>query len=304
MIHKPSWYSRILSSPLRVAMISAGALGFVALVARPASAAATTAGSPGPAMPGKVATGVWVRSAALSTPKQTAEQIAEIGFTSANLMINDFAKFRSPSPFSTYNTTKIETLCKALGDRGVAVDLTTWVMPHEPFIAGMAAKLPALLERCGARRLWLDAEEPWNQAKQPLEYTTAAELIREAIPAEFPMVLSAIGFAKSSAQPLARICDFWSPQAYSTTNPGSANPSTIVADSMKVWSERFGRPRRGWIMGLAAYAQPQPASSRMSLPMAQVMAAGVGEVCFWSSASLGRRDVSSFITSISRPRRS
>lgn len=290
-------------SPLAKGALILGGAAAAAIVFGAASSASAASSQSVP-VAGKVVSGVWIRQAALSKPATVAKLLATTGVKIANVMINDFAAKRSPTQFAHHDRARLVALSKAMRDAGLLVDVTTWVMPHETFIDGMADALPALLEQMGVRRVWLDAEEPWTKAKSPLPWLDAAQLVAEAIPAEYPITLSAISYANADAlRPLSRVCDYWSPQAYATTREGSSNPATIVGASVDRWRERFaGSPRRGWVMGLAAYSQPSNAASMMAPPVAQAIELDIPEVCYWSHTSLEATPaVRNFIKSVSSP---
>jgi len=234
--------------------------------------------------------GVWLTSSALSEPDRTADEVAEIGFSFANIMLNDYSNARSPKTFDTHDPDRVVRLAAALRASGVGVDLTTWVMPHEKFILGMGKQIPQLARACSARRVWLDAEEPYNQATGSIDYKLAAGEIEDALGTAPPLVLSAISYAnRSKLQPLAEVCPYWSPQAYATTRKGSPNPSNIVDLSFARWRARFGEPSRGWIMGLAAYEQPKKPGSMLGPPLDQALDLGIEDVCYWAFGAIRKQ---------------
>ncbi len=290
-----------IKRPLTLAALLPAGLILSSLFSSSARADTTAARAPSP---GKVRVGVFVRPsdyAALGVDvAKTVAKLKAAGVSNANLMLNDFATARGPTPFKTYSTNRIVEFSKRCRDAGMTVDLTTWVMPHKPFIAGMTGTVAYLLDECDARRLWLDAEEPWTQALDPIDRTEAAAMIADAIPAEHPLALSAIGYAKAELiKPLAKRCEIWSPQAYATTK-NKADPAKLISDSLAHWRSAFGKPRGGWVMGLAAYKQPDPPDPAMAKAIEGVLAADIHEVCLWASTSLGYGGrVAKFVRSVS-----
>lgn len=243
--------------------------------------------------------GAWIRASGLDEPERTAGELAEAGVSIGNIMLNDFAAARGPTDFKTYAADRIVSLAAELRRAGMTVDLTTWVMPHARFIEGMGAQLIPLARACAARRICLDAEEPWNQATQRLPYDQAADDIAKALRGK-PLALTAISYINGSKlAPLAAKCAYYMPQAYATTSQGSMDPETAVTSSINRWRSRVGPPRGGWAMGLAAYSQPKPPAPMMVPPIEQTSQAGIREVCYWShSAILSRPDVADVIRSI------
>ena len=241
--------------------------------------------------------GAWLTRSALKNPRDTAARLADAGVTMGSIMLNDFSGARAEVPFDTHDPHKIAELADALALAGLEVTLTTWVMPHAGFIAGMGRDLPPLLERCEATGLILDAEEPWVRAIDPMPDEVAGEAIREAFP-EDVLVMTAIGSAKRERlDGLAAVVDVFSPQAYATTRAG--NPDTIVQYCKAAWETKFGEPREGWLMGLACYRQPVPARTYMQPCLDRTAAAGVTDICYWSHKPiLERQDVRAVIQGI------
>ncbi len=293
-----SW---IVKRPIALAALLPAGLILSSLFSSFARADTTAARVP---LPGKVRVGAFVRPADYATSSvdiaKTVAKLKAAGVSSANLMLNDFATARGPVPFKTYSVNRIVEFAKRCRDAGMTVDLTTWVMPHQQFITGMGTQLPEMLDACDARRLWLDAEEPWTQAKDPLDRAEAANLIADAMPAEYPLVLSAIGYARAETiGPLAKRCEIWSPQAYATTS-NNAEPAKLINSSLAHWKTAFGKPRQGWVMGLAAYKQPDPPASAMAKAIEATLAADIDEICLWASTSLGYGGkVAKFVRSVS-----
>ncbi len=95
-------------------------------------------------------------------------------------------------------------------------------MPHAAYIDQAAELLVPICEDVGASSLQWDAEEPWMLAHKPMDYREAAERIADRFSnLSCPMGANAIGFVSiAKFGPLADICDYVVPQAYSTTSSG------------------------------------------------------------------------------------
>ena len=232
--------------------------------------------------------GTWATRSALDSPEDTAAALAASGVNMVSIMLNDFSGARSEQEFRTHSPEKVAAFADELHLLGIEVTLTTWVMPHGLFMLGMGEQLPALMELCGATMLVLDAEEPWVQATGALPHDDAAKIIAGELDG-LRLALSGISYANTAALAgLSKVCPVWSPQAYATTNEGSMDPTKAVSGSLERWRSRFGEPD-AWMMGLAAYAQPEPASLYMDPCLEQTQAAGIESVCYWSHARIIER---------------
>lgn len=293
---------------LRKLAIPAAILALFAAIAGGSAAASSPVVSPSdpstwpwppPDQPAPPAS-VWVTKAALNKPDLVAGRLAELGFARGNIMLNDFHKARAPQSFATHDAGRVIALASALRRAGLDVDLTTWAMPHPQFIDGMAS-LRQLRDATGAQRIWLDAEEPWNRARGEINYDAAAAHVGDVL-SGIPLALSAISYAnQSKLRGLAKICEVWSPQAYSNKRPGSMDPATAAQSSVDRWRARFGQPSRGFVMGLAAYEQPGDPlamAAMMDQALEGARAAGVLGVCYWAhGAILSSPAVAAFLRS-------
>lgn len=270
-------------------------LRLIALIASGVGVAVVLGGAGGgDVAPAGVSVGVWLQSPALLDPDGTAGALAELGVSTVNIMLNDFSRARDPSTFRTHDVLKLGRMAEAAHDAGMSVDLTTWVMPHAGFIEGLA-KLRNLRSALGAHRIWLDAEEPWVRARNPMGYHAAADAIAQGLHG-VPLVLSGIPFANAKLGSLAAVCGTWSPQCYATTRPQSMKPGSAAEVGVKQWRQRFGEPADGWVIGLAGYMQPANAGSMMGPALDGAAKTGAREVCYWSSSQiLKTSSVQSFI---------
>jgi len=206
----------------------------------------------------------------------------------ASIMVNDFAGERRRTQFDTFDRDRIVALADELRAAGIDVTLTTWVMPHAGFIAGLGDTMRELSYGTGATRIILDAEEPWMQAVAPLGYADAAGRIRDAL-AGIDLGLTAIVYCDvEKTAPLAKICGTWMPQAYVTLAGGS--PTALVRTAYTRWTTKFGSPSDGFVMGLAAYNQPRPASELMQPCLYACADVGIDAVCYWAHGSILDRD--------------
>jgi hypothetical protein len=244
----------------------------------------------------------WVTSSCLDNTQKTIEQLKEAGVTIANFMLNDYADgdgddvHRAEDDFRTFNVDKLLAMAAACHAAGILVHATTWVMPHDHFIDGMLEQLPWLLAGMGCSLLMLDAEEPYSQATGCFDYASAAERIKTVFPR---LALSGIGGALDELTELAKICAVWSPQAYATKT-SQATPGGVVPYCIKCWTEKWGSPREGWIMGLAGYKQADDGVSTMQPPIDDLEAADIDDACYWTLRSIhDDPDVVEFVAGLS-----
>ena len=239
----------------------------------------------------------WIPSSAFSDPAETVVNLQAAGVHVANLMLNDFSDKREASEFETFNVDKIAAMAAACQAAGIEVHATTWIMPHDLFIDGMLEELPPLLARIGCTLLLLNAEGPWTHAEGEFEYEAAAEKLLDMF---YQLGLTGIGSAPEELLSLARICAVWCPQSYATEG-SQATPGGVVPYSISRWSDEFGNPSHGWIIGLAAYDQDTPAEASMQPPIDDVEASGLSEVCYWTINAISERtDVQTFVAGISK----
>jgi hypothetical protein len=242
----------------------------------------------------------WVTSSGFDNTQKTIAQLKEAGVVIANLMLNDYYgegddEHRAEEDFRTFNVDKILAMADACHAAGIRVHATTWVMPHDRFVSGMLEQLPWLLAAMGCSLLMLDAEEPWSQATGCFDYAAAAQRIKGVFPR---LGLSGIGGALEELTELAKICAVWSPQAYATKT-SQATPGGVVPYCVNCWTNRWGSPREGWIMGLAGYKQADDGGSTMQPPIDDVEAANIDDVCYWTIRSIHEDpDVVAFVAGL------
>lgn len=197
--------------------------------------------------------GAWTGSSSLSAPERDVEFARSIGLSRLDIVVNDHSKARNPIPFSLTSEKKTIKLARVATAAGLDVHLMTWIMPHETYIRSAADMLLALAKDTGAKSIQFDAEEPWTQAKKPMGYSNAGALIGELFRGHgIELGVNGIGYAPiDKLGPLAEVCDYVVPQAYSTSSSGQ-DPATAPKRFGKRWANAFNKPI---VMGLAAYRQ-------------------------------------------------
>jgi hypothetical protein len=236
----------------------------------------------------------WVTSSCFEDPEGTIAKLKAAGIAVAVFMLNDYfgETHRAAEEFRTFNVDKIKAMAAACHAAGIPVHATTWVMPHQCFVDGLRATLPDLLEAIGCTLLILDAEEPWTQAEGSFDYESAAQQISLVFPR---LGLSGIGSAESELIPLAKYCVIWGPQAYATID-SQATPGGVAPYSYNCWMTRFGPPREGWVMGLAAYDQASNPADTMQPVIDDLISLGVTDGCYWTINYIAKRaDVTKFV---------
>lgn len=231
--------------------------------------------------------GAWVGYAAMtpeSNVSRTIETCKALGLKRLDIIVNDFSGDRSPTPFSTYDVKLIVRLASAANAAGLDVHLMSWIMPHEKFIRQAAEKLIPLATACEAKSIQWDAEEPWTQAKNPMSYQAAADLIAELFNG-ITMGVNGIGYTPTAKfGPLAEVCDYLVPQCYSTNTSG-ADPATVAPNYVKRWKKLFGN--KPMVVGLAGYRQQGIKGHTVDSAVKAAFAGAealdeVDEVIYWS----------------------
>lgn len=197
--------------------------------------------------------GAWCGSASLANPKRDVQFAADHNINRLDIVVNDHSRWRAPQDFTLRPTATIKRLCELATAKGIEVHLMSWVMPHRAYIDRAAEVLVPLCADVGASSLMWDAEEPWTLAKRRMPYAAAASHLGAAFEGlSCPMGVTGIGYASvAKLGPLAEVCDYVVPQAYSTRSSG-LDPETAPGKFHKRWAKAFGRPV---VLGLAAYRQ-------------------------------------------------
>jgi hypothetical protein len=199
--------------------------------------------------------GAWAGWGSMSNDKAIARDVAfakSVGLSRLDIVCNDHAGDRAPRAFGTYPEDRIVALALAAFDAGLEVHLMTWCMPHAEYLGGMASTMLRLTKRCGAASVQLDAEEPWTQAKSPMAYDSAAELVASLL-LGVRWGVTGIGYTPvNKVGPLITQSDYMVPQCYSTTSSG-LSPGTVAPRLVARWRGHFGD--RELVVGLAGYRQ-------------------------------------------------
>lgn len=209
--------------------------------------------------PKRIGVGAWVGNRDLNAPKRTIDFAREHGLTRLHIIVNDHsARWKKTKllPFDTRPIDKILHLADLAHKAGIEVHLMSWVMPYESYIREAAKQLIPLAKACRAHSVEWDAEEPWTKATAPgkMSYEDAGALIGKLFGGQaFEMGVNGIGYgSQKKIGPLAAVCDYICPQAYST-NKQKLSPKTTAPKFAKRWRKLF--PGKRLVMGLAAYSQ-------------------------------------------------
>lgn len=142
---------------------------------------------------------------------------AGLGLRRLDVMVNDFSKERKPTRFRFDKLSK--DVVEYAANRGIAVHLTSWIMPHVDFAREAGDELQHLCGITGAQGIVLDAEEPWTLALAS-QREAAADAFFEATMG-CRVGVSGIGFAdRMKLGPLMARADYGVPQAYVTQTSG------------------------------------------------------------------------------------
>lgn len=267
----------------------------------PATYAAIVASLPGggggnkpPPSPTNIRTvGVWTGHTSFGAKAPLDVQFcSEHNINRLDVVINDFSKDRTETPFNTFDRAQIVDLCARARDAGIEVNLMSWIMPHTSFIEEAAASLIPLCETVGAASLMWDAEEPWNRAHRHLPYEDAAAQVASSF-ATLGCPMGVTGIMSTSVDkigPLARVCAYMTPQCYATHH-NELDPMTIVSRGLGRWREKFGHDKRAEV-GLAAYRQGvvdgHDTHDAMLGSLQDASANEVDTVVYWSLAHIKR----------------
>lgn len=200
----------------------------------------------------------WAGMWSLANPKDATAMAKSVGLQSVSIMGNDFSDHRRPSDFEWDD--RAETLARHMLNDGIGVGFTTWIMPHRRFIEGMADVLVPLCAKYPIDHLMLDAEEPWTQARERLDYDDAASMLAENL-IDLPTELFLTGIVycvKGKLTPLAGICGVGIPQTYTTTR-NKHNAQRLMDFAKRRW---VGDLEITMHPGLAAYRQSSDTLTR------------------------------------------
>lgn len=232
--------------------------------------------------------GAWAGSASLADPERDVAFAASTNVRRLDIVVNDHSKWRTEKAFTLRSRDRIARLVEVARAYGVEPHLMSWIMPYASYIEAAAASLVPLCNELGVASLQWDAEEPWTQAKHALTRADAATRLAYAFAGlRCPMGVTGIGYANAARLgPLASVCAYVVPQAYSTTSSGQ-KPEVAPMKFHKRWTDLFGRPI---VLGLAAYRQSgipgHSVESAMRAAATAAVSTGVSTVVYWNLAAI------------------
>lgn len=237
--------------------------------------------------------GAWAGSWALADSARAVGVAKAIGLRRLDIIVNDLAAARAPTAFAVRDEARIAGLANACHEAEIEPHFLTWVMPHERFLRQMFDTLLPMAYDLKIHSVVLDAEEPWTQARAPMDYDAAGALVGELIaPASVEFGKTSIGYA--STQKLGRLaaaCDYLVPQCYSTSTSG-LDPRNVVSRFSARWRDVF--PERRVVAGLAAYRQenilvdeaPVTTAAAMHMALDDLVRAELDEAIYWQLKSM------------------
>lgn len=230
-------------------------------------------------------TRLWVFSGMpVSSQRSTfVSQIQELQVTDVALMINQNTErtFQLPAD----RARRIEDVCWDLEEIGVDSHLVTWLRPTEPYMTEAARLLRPLCESTGVRSLQFDVEEPWTRNVRG-EAGARSALTRWWRFTDWPCCLGTTGITSrpASVKPVAELCDYALPQAYSVARDNPIyRPGVTQRRAWEIWSD-LAKPI---VMGLAAWNLNRHGGLSQTEAMQKAIVASedlpdVVEVAYWS----------------------
>lgn len=242
-----------------------------------------------PAATGAIrAVGAWTGSSSIANPTRDTKFAKALGLRRIDVMVNDHSKKRQPRDFGTYDRAAIVALCRRLTGEGIAVHLTSWIMPHPQYIRTMGPQLIDLVVETGAKSVCFDAEEPWviaagTKGWSAERWDEAGAQVAAAMQA-VPFGVTGIGYAsKKKLGPLVSRARYMVPQCYSVAG-NNLDPRTAAVSLSAGWRKKFGEHEL--VVGLAGYAQEgRPGYTKdrfMRTAFDAAKAAGATDVVYWS----------------------
>ncbi len=239
--------------------------------------------------------GVWVGGKSLRHPGASVDAMLKSNINRAVVICDDHSRERAELPAYALRPEGADAIVgfsqRCLG-AGIEPALMWWPMPHEGYIRSAAEVLVPLADRCKATAIEADAEEPYTQAKNPMPYDEAAELIAELLRREIrtgaslarPRVgANAIGYTPPKIfGPLAKVCDYTTIQGYLTSTQQIFD---APAKFFRRWEKEFGVTPQNVVMGLAGYRQSgirgHSPTTAVRHSLDSTISVGVRSVCYW-----------------------
>lgn len=238
----------------------------------------------------------WAGRACLTDTPVWATRATSYGLTHVDLVLNDHSAWRGPRAFDTYDRDALVRAAHTFHEHGLVVNLMSWCMPHEEYLAGMANFLEWYVARAPPARLELDLEGPWTEAEGNVDYDLAATWVRHAVERVHELGVNGIGYADvAKLGPVLRLAAIGTVQAYPTLrNQGDVDnwPERFARRwAAKMPRESASRPR--YAIGLPAYGQGLRSVSRVGRMLRSVRRVASEpwwseRVCFWTLMSLHR----------------
>lgn len=240
--------------------------------------------------PGGMTVGMWTGRASLANPMRDVQLCLDNNIGRLDVIVNDHSGSRKERDFGLFKGSRIRELVTLAQANNIDVHFMSWVMPHQKYIQQAAEELVPLCNDLGISSLQWDAEEPWTQAKNPMDYEKAAKLIADEFEGlKCPMGVNGIGYTPAKKfGPLHEMCEYVVPQCYSTSTSGM-KPMTVVPKCVRRWDKVFGKKKMA--IGLAAYKQDGMKEHTLESAMQAAFAGaeaieGVDTVIYWSLSSV------------------
>lgn len=229
---------------------------------------------------------VWVFSA-LPTKGRDAfiRSIQDLQVTDVALMIN--SENDRAFEISKAKSRRIEEVCWDLEEIAVSSHLVTWLRPTEAYMTRAAAALRPLCLSTGARSLLFDVEGPWvrNVAGESAARSVLARFWRFQ---DWPCYLGASGITGLDPQvrPVAELCDYVLPQAYSVAKKSSLyRPGTTQRLAHKSWRDlgkQITMGLAGWKLNRYGGISETASMQRSITATEDLRDPTVFEVAYWS----------------------
>lgn len=194
----------------------------------------------------------WGSMVSFDAMKRDIKFAKDLGLGRLDVIVNDHSGSRAERDFGTYHKDRITSFCQMAKQDGFRVHLMSWWMPHARYIREAGKQLVDLAGASSALSIQLDAEEPWTQARKPMNWEDAADLTAEVL-SSVSFGVTGIGYTPSiKVGPLVRRAQYMVPQCYSTSS-NKLDPATASPRLCGRWRRLFGE--RELVVGLAGYRQ-------------------------------------------------
>lgn len=227
--------------------------------------------------------GAWAGRAALANPAGALAAARAVGLDRLDVMVNDGSAGAVQSvPWHLYvGPDELRAAVRLWRAGGLRVSLTSWALPAEDWIVGIAG-LRRLCRELGAD-LTLDVEEAWLTPLRAMSPDARAAWSRRLVDAATPYDATVIVFTDQNlAAPVLAGARSIIPQAYATIrNAGRLSAGELEAaavERFKRWGRRLVMGAAAWNLG-GAYGLGDLDAARASLQAAVRL--GVPRVRYW-----------------------